>query len=177
MRRRFSGLNQVERCGHKLEMWGQAPLGTEEAGWRGHTSPDPKGGRPLPLQDAGPTGVRVRHSVPAGFLLQTQLDMNRSSTAQPEGLQGEAGRRPDCRAPGAPPHLSWGAARPPIHPVCERPGRAWPHGGAGGCRAPHSAESGEQREPLEPRPPAPGLTCSPGLRAPRRAGSRLPRGS
>lgn len=35
----------------------------------------------------GPTGVRVRHSVPVGFLLQTQLDMNRSSTAQPEGLQ------------------------------------------------------------------------------------------
>ena len=105
MRRRFSDLIQVERCGHKLEMWGQAPLGTEEAGWRGHASPDPKGGCPLPLQNAGPSGVRVRHSVPAGFLLQTQLDMNRSSTAQPEGLQGEAGRRPDCRASGAPPHL------------------------------------------------------------------------
>ena len=65
MRRRFSDLIQVERCGHKLEMWGQAPLGTEEAGWRGHASPDPKGGCPLPLQNAGPSGVRVRHSVPA----------------------------------------------------------------------------------------------------------------
>lgn len=153
---------QVERCGHKLEMWGQAPLGTEEAGWRGHARPDPRGGRPLPLQDAGPTGVRVRHSVLVGFLLQTQLDMNRSSTAQSEGLQGKARRRPDCLAPGAPPHSSRGAARPPIHPVSARPGRAWPHGGAGGRCAPHSAEAGEQREPRGPRPPAPGPTCSPG---------------
>ena len=83
-------------------------------------------------------------------------------TCTAEGLQGEAGRGPDSHAPGraAPPRSSRGAARPPTHPVCARPGRPWPHGGAGGRRAPRSAESGEQREPRvlglpHPDPPAP----------------------
>lgn len=58
---------QVERCGHKLEMWGQAPLGTEEAGWRRRAPGQTAGGRPLPLQDAGPTGVREWScSIPVG---------------------------------------------------------------------------------------------------------------
>lgn len=103
---------------------------------------------------------RVRHSVPVGFLLQTQLDMNRSQLHSRKDSQGKAGRRPDCLELQAHPLIHPGRDPPTPSTLSVRARDARGHtGGAGGRRAPHSVEAGEQREPRRPRPPAPGPTC------------------
>ena len=150
---------------------GEATLWTEEAGGKDRTGPV-EAAPPAPLAGYRTPDIGARRSVPAGFLLQTRLDVNRSSPARTTSGRGRAQAGSSLLRAGLPPSFirPRGAGAPPAHPstLCAHGTRAATRGRW--RPPPASAQSRENKgspgdlglRHLEP--PAPGAAG----RAPRR---------
>lgn len=152
---------------------GAGPLGDREGRMEGTAGPEPWEAARCPCRMPDPqvsgVGTFRPSRIPAA---DAQLDMNRSSAAQP----GDFRVRPVSQLllQAHPSFIPGHATRPPHHPVSARPGR----GHLGARRPPWhplALKAGEQR--ARPRPPAPGPTCSAGPRAVPAAASGSRRGS